>query len=232
MKTNLKFPYSVVDLTHVIDETIPTWDGECGFQHHIQSDYADCAGEVKFRVGQFKIPAGIGTHLDAPAHCLPGGITVDQIPVSQLLAPCIVIDISESGDENRCLSVEDIKNFEQQFFSIPPGVFVMIKTGWEQFWNNPAKYRNDYRFPSVSKEAAFILLKRAVCGVGIDTLSPDRPESGYPVHQLFLHSGKLIVENAANLNHLPQVGGFIMPVPIKVREATEAPIRLLAFIPD
>lgn len=90
MKTSMKFPYSVVDLTHVMDEAIPTLDGECGFQHHIQSDYAACSGEVKFRTGQFKTCAGIGTHLDAPAHCLPGGMTVDQIPVSHLLAPCIL----------------------------------------------------------------------------------------------------------------------------------------------
>ena len=159
-------------------------------------------------------------------------MTVDQIPASQLLAPCIVIDISGSDGENRRVSVEDIKNFEQQFFPIPPGVFVMIKTGWEQFWNNPEKYRNDYRFPSVSKEAALMLLERAICGIGIDTLSPDRPESGYPVHQLFLQSGRWIVENAANLNHLPQVGSFIMPIPIKVKAATEAPIRLLVLIPE
>lgn len=232
MKISMKFPYSIVDLTHVMDENIPTWDGECGFQHHIQSDYAACFGEVKFRTGQFKMCAGIGTHLDAPAHCLPGGMTVDQIPASRLLAPCIVIDISGSDDENRSVSVEDIKNFEQQFFPLPSGVFIMIKTGWEQFWNNPEKYRNDYQFPSVSKEAALVLVERAVCGIGIDTLSPDHPESGYPVHQLFLQSGKLIVENAANLNHLPPVGSFIMPVPIKVKDATEAPIRLLALVPE
>ena len=110
--------------------------------------------------------------------------------------------------------------------------FVMIKTGWERFWQEPGKYKNHYRFPAVSKDAALMLIEKQVCGLGIDTLSPDRPEDGYPVHQLWLQSGKFIVENAANLNNLPIVGSFIMPIPIKVKQATEAPIRLLALVSE
>lgn len=229
---NKPFPFSVIDLTHTLDETIPTWAGSCGFQHHIQSDYGDCQGEVKFRVGQLMMNAGIGTHLDAPAHCIPGGLTIEQIPLSQLLAPCIVIDVSEHCDERYQISIKDIKNFETHNFLIPQGAFVMIKTGWESFWHNPEKYRNQYQFPSVSIEAALLLIERNVCGLGIDTLSPDRPQDGYSVHQSFLQAGKYLVENAAHLYQLPLMGSFIIPIPIKVKHATEAPIRLLALVPN
>ncbi len=226
----MKFPYSLIDLTHTIDETMPTWEEGCGFRHTIKLDYEDCTSEVKFRVGQFKMPAGIGTHLDAPAHCIPGSMTIEQIPLSRLVAPCIVVDVSADAHESYLISTNDIKNFEKQFSLISPGTFVMFKTGWERFWPDSEKYRNHYRFPSVSKDVALMLLEREVCGLGIDTLSPDRPEDGYPVHQLWLQSGKLIVENAANLENLPIVGSYIMLVPIKVKQATEAPIRLLALV--
>jgi kynurenine formamidase len=197
MSDAMKFPYSLIDLTHTIDETIPTWEDGCGFQHNIKLDYEACTSEVKFKVGQFKMPAGIGTHLDVPAHCIPGGMTIEQIPLSRLVAPCIVVDVSADAHESYHISTDDIKNFEKQFFPISPGTFVMFKTGWERFWLDSEKYRNHYRFPSVSKDTALMLLEKEVCGLGIDTLSPDRPEDGYPVHQLWLQAGKFIVENAA-----------------------------------
>ena len=232
MAIAMKFPYSFIDLTHTLDENIPTWEDGCGFQHHIQLDYAACPSKVKFKIGQLKMPAGIGTHLDAPAQCIPGGMTVDQLAISQLVAPCVVIDVSADAHELYYFSTDDIYRFEKQFFPIPPGTFVMIKTGWERFWQEPGKYRNHYRFPAVSRDAALMLIEKQVCGLGIDTLSPDRPEDGYPVHQLWLQAGKFIVENAANLNNLPIIGSFIMPVPIKVKQATEAPIRLLALVSE
>lgn len=209
---------------------IPTWEDGCGFQHQIQLDYEACITEVKFRVGQFRMPAGIGTHVDAPAHCIPGGMTIDQIPLSRFITPCIVVDVSGNAHEDYYISTDDIFHFEKQFGPIARDTFVMFKTGWERFWNNPEKYRNNYRLPSVSKEATLLLLEKEICGLGIDTLSPDRPEDGFPVHQLLLQADKLIVENAAHLNRLPSIGSFIMLIPIKVKQATEAPIRLLGLV--
>lgn len=52
--------------------------------------------------------AGIGTHLDAPAHCIPGGMTIDQLAISQLVAPCVVIDVSADSHEYYRVSTDDI----------------------------------------------------------------------------------------------------------------------------
>jgi kynurenine formamidase len=70
----MTFPYKLIDLTHVLDSTIPTWNGGCGFNHDVHIDYADCEAQDKFRVMKVKMHAGIGTHMDAPSHCIPGGI--------------------------------------------------------------------------------------------------------------------------------------------------------------
>jgi kynurenine formamidase len=224
------FPYTMVDLTHTIDEKIPTWDGVHGFKKELTIDYAQCKTEVKFRAQKFTTVAGIGTHMDSPAHATPGGATIDEIPLESLIAPCVVIDVSAACDERYSLSRDDVERFEKAHSTIREGDFVMVRTGWEKFWNDPEKYRNGYKFPSVSKEAAELLLKRGVVGLGIDTLSSDRPEDGFPVHKLFLGNGKYFVENAANLEKLPATGSFIMCLPIKVKEGTEAPIRLIGLI--
>jgi kynurenine formamidase len=49
------------------------------------------------------------------------------------------------------------------------------------------------------------------------------------VHQAFLGSGKILIENVANLDKIPAIGAFIMALPIKIKDATEAPIRLIGL---
>ena len=85
-------------------------------------------------------------------------------------------------------------------------------------------------FPSVTGEAAEFLLKRNVSGLGIDTLSADRKREGFPVHRSFLGAGKYLVENVANSASLPPTGFYAETITIKVEDATEVPIRLIALI--
>ena len=80
-----------------------------GFNHDIKLDYPQTQGKVKFRVQQIKMHAGIGTHIDAPAHCIPNGLTIDQLDLENLIAPCMVIDISQKAHETYQLSTKDIK---------------------------------------------------------------------------------------------------------------------------
>lgn len=225
-----KFPYDIVDLTHTLHSNIPTWDGSCGFEHEIYHDY-DPNAICQFRIHKLNFKkAGVGTHMDAPAHCVPGGITIDQLPLSDLIAPCALIDVSEFSHENYSVSLKDIETYEINYGIIEPGSFVMIRTGWDKFWQTDDKYRNNHIYPFVSTEAAEFLLKRNVVGIGIDTLSPDRPENNFPVHRLFLGAKKYIVENATNLASLPASGSFIMALPIKLKGGSEAPIRLVGLI--
>jgi len=220
----MKFPYKIIDLTHTLSSNIPTWNGSCGFEHKITVDYDDCTTDVKFRVQKLAMHAGIGTHMDAPAHCIKDGATIDKLSIQDFLSPLVVIDVSAKMHERYSVSIEDI-NIE-----IPPRSFVMIRTGWEKFWHEPAKYHNNHIFPSISAEVAEFLLTKDIVGIGIDTLSPDRPEDGYPVHRIILGAGKYIIENAANLLEMPVEGAWVLVLPIKVAGGTEAPVRLVGFV--
>src|SRR6478736_5391991 len=103
----MKFPYKLVDLTHTLDENAPSWDGSCSFKHEIKLDYEDCTTDTKFRVGKFNMHAGIGTHIDAPNHCIAGGKSIDQLLLENLVSPCIVIDVSTQAHENYIVSLQD-----------------------------------------------------------------------------------------------------------------------------
>ncbi|MCD6047141.1 MAG: kynB [Gammaproteobacteria bacterium] len=226
MIPNLK----LIDLTHALHPQIPCWEGGCGFRQKIKVDYEACQTLTKFRVYEISMQAGIGTHMDAPAHCFPGAISMADIPLEQLFSPAVVIDVSSKANESYLIRVEDIFAFEARHGEIPPKSFVIFYTGWDKFWSQPEYYRNQQRFPSVSAETAELLLVREISGLGIDTLSPDCGASDFPVHQIILGAGKYIVENIANASQLPAVGAYVLALPIKIAEGTEAPVRLVGFL--
>jgi kynurenine formamidase len=128
------------------------------------------------------------------------------------------------------LQPNDIFEFEKRYGKITEGAFVIIYTGWGQYWALPQSYCNNHMFPSVSPQAANLLIERNIVGLGIDTLSPDRPGDGFQAHQILLGNGKYIVENVANAQQLPAVGSFTFALPIKTAGVTEAPIRLIGLV--
>ena len=203
------FPFKLIDLTHTLHSTIPTWGGGCGFKHDIAKDY-DPNSPWKFRTYKIAMEEGIGTHIDAPAHC---------------------IDVSNKADETYVVSPQDIDAFENIYGVIQPGTFVIVRTGWDRFWDEPEKYHNNLMFPCLAEATAQLLVQKNIAGLAIDTLSPDRPELGFAVHNILLGANKYIVENVAYSAQLPVVGCYSFAVPLKIYQGTEAPIRLIGLVP-
>lgn len=220
----------LIDLTHTLTSEIASWEGGCGFKSINKIDYEDCETPVKFRVQELRMRAGMGTHIDAPAHCIKGGACIDDLALSQLIVPCIKIDVSDQADENFILTMDHIREFEAQHGSVAKGSVVIVYTGWDKFWGDRKRYRNELKFPSVSHLVAEYLVQKEVVGMGIDTLSPDRSDSGFPVHKIMLGQGKYIIENVANADKLPATGSIVLVLPLKVKQGTEAPLRLVALL--
>lgn len=227
----MKSKQELIDLTHVVSSKIPGWDKDTRFDVNITHDYGQGEG-IRFRVQHFQSAAGIGTHIDAPAHCVPGGRTVDQITLSELITSCVVIDVSSDLRPDFILNPQHIDLFEEQHGTIEQDAFVVVYTGWSQRWPDAVRYRNSYQFPSLSPEASQVLVERGVCGVGIDTLSVDVPSRGFLSHGIILGADKYIVENIPHtVTHLPPVGSRIIIAPLKIEGGTEAPVRLIAEVP-
>lgn len=222
----------LVDLTHLLSEKVPTWGGGCGFHYEIDATY-DHGG---YRGLNYEMVANAGTHMDAPSHFIAGGKHISEIPLEYLIVPLCVIDLSDRKDPDLKVSAEDILAYETANGKIAAGSLVATYTGWSQFFTDPKKYRNadqtgDLHFPTYSVEAARLLLERDVAGIGIDTLSPDAPNIGFPVHHLILGAGKYIVENLSSLEKMPAKGGYAMILPLRIEEGSESPVRAVGIIP-
>ena len=222
--------FKVIDLTHALSRDIPTWDGGCGFDLLISRDYKNGADPDLFRVQKMTCGAGSGTHMDAPAHVVPGGLTIDKLDLKDLVSNCVVIDVSDEADENYMVLPVVLEKFEKEHGEIAPQSFVIFYTGWDKNWEIGKKYHNNHVFPSVHLSTARILLERSIVGIGIDTLSCDRGDNGFPVHEAILGAGKYLVENIANANKLPPIGARILALPMNLIDGTEAPVRVIALV--
>jgi len=220
---------TVIDLTHTLSSEIPTYDLGCGFKLSIATDYKDCIEPNVFRTQEIVTPAGIGTHMDAPAHCIPGGRTIEQLDLCELVTDCVVIKVDDVANENYIIMPEVVEVFEKEHGAIKPNTFVIFYTGWNRHWNNPEKYHNNLAFPSVHESTARLLVEKGIAGLGIDTLSADANGKDFPVHRTILGANKYLVENIANANTLPATGFKIFVLPLKIKEGTEAPLNLIAI---
>lgn len=104
-----------IELSHVLTATSPTWEGVPAFSSSLACDYESSTTTTKFRVQKLCLHAGVGTHIDAPAHCIPGGRTVEMLTLSELISPCLVIDVSAQAGPTSLVSLETVLQFEDQY---------------------------------------------------------------------------------------------------------------------
>ena len=228
----MSYKNKVIDLTHTLNPEIPTWDGSCGFTIDTLVDHHECQGPYTFKAQKFTLLASAGTHIDSPAHVFTHGATTDQIHVDNLIALAVMIDARSKVTSSYVVSEQDIIEWEYIHGTIPDQAIVCICTGWDVRWSDKDLYRNNHQFPSISAQAAQLLSTRNIKGIIVDTLSPDRPDNGYPVHHIFLEKSIFIVENATNLHYIPPCQSQVVVAPLLIEGATESPVRLLALVPE
>jgi kynurenine formamidase len=184
-------------------------------------------------------PEWFGTRMEAPAEFAHGLWTVGQIPAERLIAPLVVLDVSQNiaDHPDYQISVEDIAKWEQVHDQIPLASVVIARTGWGSRWNSVRDYRNAdakgvLHFPGYSPDAAkFLVQGRNVLGLGIDTLSIDHGSTrGFPVRQYTLAHSVYQLENVANLDRAPAAGGMVVVAPAKLENGSSSPVRILALV--
>ena len=225
----------IVDLGHALNEKNPHWPGER--YHPFRFEILARLEEDGVYSGAFSVPEHSGTHLDAPNHFEAGQASVDEIPLTSLVASAVVIDIQLAcaSDPDYQLSVEDLNSWEGRWGPIPGSSVVFALTGWGRYWEDFGRYKNEddsglLHFPGFSPEAArFLVEDRGVKGLGIDTLSVDFGRSSdFSVHHIVHSSGAYHIENVANLGLVPQNGAWIIVAPIKIENGSGGPARIWA----
>lgn len=234
---------TVVDLSHPFDSDTLYWPtSPTRFElTTLASGVTD--GGFFYSANSFCAPEHGGTHLDAPIHFARGRRTADQIPVRQLVAPAVVIDVSKAAaqDADYRLSIADVRAWEKKNGTIPGGAIVLVRTGWSKRWPDRKRYFGDdapadasnLHFPSYGAEAAALLVRdRRVGALGVDTASIDYgPSTDYPVHRLAADANVPGLENLTGLEALPEAGAWVIALPMKIAGGSGGPLRAVALVP-
>lgn len=225
----------VVDLTQPVHPDTVMWPGAPAPVAETLLTIAD-NGFYARRVSLFE---HTGTHFDAPCHFVDKGMSVDQVPADTLIRPLRVLDVSADVGDNPDAEIEldYVRRHEKEHGEIPHGAAVFVRTGWDRFCTDRARYAGEGTVPSFPgfgvAAARFLVEERAVSGLGTDTLGIDPGcATEFPVHKQVSHPrGVWHVENLVNLDQLPATGAWVFVGAIKLVDGSGAPARVLALVP-
>ena len=233
-----------IDMTYVLDENTVFWPTARPFELEVVSAGVTDAGYY-YGANNFCTAEHGGTHLDAPIHFSAGKQTADQIPVDRLVGPAIVLDASQAAaaDPDYLIKVRDLEAWEADHGAIPDGSILLLRTGWGAHWPDRGRYLGttktgeeaipELHFPGLDPAAASWLVEnRNIDAIGIDTASIDYGQSTlFETHRILLAENIPAFENVASLDRLPEMGSYVIGLPMKIRRGTGGPLRLLGVLP-
>ncbi|HEX3339295.1 MAG TPA: cyclase family protein [Pseudolabrys sp.] len=226
-----------VDLTHSFGPNTPVWSG---FGQAKMTPAADPKTQkpytIKddgFRATFYEMVGQYGTHVDPPAHFAEQGITMDEIPLKQMILPLIVLDNTQhlAKDPNHAFSVADLMRWEKQYGRLPHGAFVALRTDMYKDWDdNPERFKRE-QFPAWSFETIkFLYEQRDVVATGHESMDTDTTEKMLSETYILQH-GHYQIEVMANLDKVPPKGALIVVTWPKVRKGLGFPARAFAILP-
>ena len=186
-----------------------------------------------------------GTHFDAPVHWMSGrhlpNNTTDTIPAEHMIAPVCVIDCSaeSAADHDFLLTVDFIKGWEAEHGDIPAGSWVFMRTDWSKR-TDPVEYQNfdeeGQHTPGPGPEAVrYLVEQRDVLGFGSESIGTDAGQGAhlnppYPCHYFMHGAGKYGLQCLTNLDLLPPTGAVIFAAPLKIKDGSGSPLRVVPLV--
>ncbi|MCK9273634.1 MAG: cyclase family protein [Syntrophales bacterium] len=186
------------------------------------------------------------THVDAPWHynsLIQGkrAFTIDELPLEWFFGDGIKLDMTAKA-EGDPVTTADIKNeLARVSYTLKPLDIVLVNTGRDIYYGEP-----DYIFKGcgVTAEATHWLYDQGIRVMGIDAWGWDLPldkeaekalqkgEKGvfWAAHQADLSYSHM--ERLINLGELPSFGFKVACFPLKIENASAAPARIVAILPE
>jgi len=238
----------IVDLTHTLDPDfpviiLPPEFGQCARFRMEEISAYDHRGPA-WKWHNITLSEHTGTHFDAPSHWISGrdvpNGSVDEIPVEAFVGPVVVIDCSVGAaqDDDYELTPEVIQAWEATHGEIPQDAWVLMRTDWSKRSGEP--YLNMQadgpHSPGPTPDGIrFLIDERDIRGFGTETVGTDAGQGShytppYPAHYFLHGAGKYGLQCLANLDQLPPTGAVLMAAPLKIKNGTGSPLRVLAMV--
>ncbi|QGN07704.1 cyclase family protein [Halorhabdus sp. CBA1104] len=204
------------DLTHPIETGMQTYPGD----PPVSVEPVATHEEDGYRESGLSLGSHTGTHVDAPAHIVPGGRTLDEFDPQSFVRTARRVDCRDV-EARGAIPADRVPKVESAVDCL------VFWTGWDDHWNTD-RYLDH---PSLSPAAAERCADQDLA-VALDTLNPDPTPSdgasdaepeGFPAHHALLGSGLLLFENLRNLGAV-DTRFELRALPLKI-DGDGAPVR-------
>ncbi|MDN3576662.1 cyclase family protein [Chitinimonas viridis] len=233
----------VVDLTAPLSADTPVirLPAERGqpwaFRLDVISRYDEKGQEVYWN--NISMSEHTGTHFDAPVHWITGReyADVSQVPVQDLVAPAIVIDMSGQIDTpDFLLERHHVEAWCDRHGPLPEGGWLLYRTGWDARDHDVEAFLNAGHTPGISVECArWLAQDTPIMGIGVETVGTDAGQAkhmnpAYPVHWFMHGARKYGLTQLKNLKHLPPTGAVVVVSPLPIVGGSGSPCRAYALV--
>ncbi|MCK4594424.1 cyclase family protein [bacterium] len=196
----------VLDISRPLEEAVP-WPGEGGLERRLTKTHLRDGWET----AELRLGSHLGTHVDAPAHLLPDGKRLGELPLDLFIGPALVIDCGNEQIVNgKLLGAAEIN----------PGDRVLLKT--LNSVRSTDVFFEDFVYPDES--AARVLIGRGISLLGVDGPSVDGFSTEPVAHQLLFSKGIPILEGL-DLGGVEAGRYTLVCLPLRIEEAEGAPCR-------
>lgn len=207
---------SIYDLTHLMHSEMLLFPGTPA----VKFESANTVAQNGFAETNLTFTSHVGTHLDAPAHLIDDGRTLDQFLPDTYWGQAFFVDCQNCGE---VISREHLQNCSEDLAACD---FAILVTGHSARWPTPAYLHN---FPVLTIEAVKWLGTGKYKAIGIDAVSVDPLDStALPNHHFLLKHEILIIENMKIPERLIGKKMELILAPLYFYEADGAPVRIFA----
>jgi arylformamidase len=169
-----------------------------------------------------------GTHLDAPSHFDETGLSVEHVPLQNLILPGHLLDLCHKR-EYEPIEPHDLIDAERASGkAIGPGTAVVLRTGQDVNWGTEDFFT---KRPYVTAAGAQWLVDRGITLFCTDLIAIDDPHQWWePTHTAFLKGGVPMVQQLNNLERLIGREFTFIVLPLPMRGGTASPVRPVALL--
>jgi arylformamidase len=166
-----------------------------------------------------------GTHVDAPMHFVPGGPSIDQIPLGTFWGEVVLADLTHVGEKDEIQPRDLERGFGGRDIA---GKRVLLRTDWNHHYGEPDYFE---RSPFIGRAAVHWLVDRKPLLVGYDYAhSKNPPDCDTPVYAVrtFVGNGIVTMGYVRNLDLIdPRRPLTLVAAPLSFVGVEASPVRAL-----
>jgi arylformamidase len=205
----------IYDITPEIGDGLAVWPGDTPPSRTVLRDRE--RGD-SLTLSTLTTTVHAGAHADAPSHCVPGGPSIDAVPLEPFIGPCTVVRV-DAAEGGRLIPEQLPAEIESDRVLFATGTYT-------------APYRFPGEFAHLGTELVEVMHGKGIWLVGIDTPSIDPFDSrDLPAHHACFRRGISVLEGLV-LDGVPEGEYELIALPLRLQGFDASPVRAILRTPD